>query len=286
MPTYDITVRTHNNAIRLSESDGRGMPIVLIHGSGASRAVFAKQFSSPLSRTHRMLALDLPGHGESANALHPAEDYTIPALARTVGEVLAARDVERAVVFGWSLGGHVGIELMATNSVVAGLMVSGAPPIPPGPLGMLRGFRTNLDLLLATKEQFSEREALRFYELCFHGQGDGAFLEAIRRADGRVRPAVSRSLMRGEGVDQKRAVEHAPVPVAMVNGQDETVTRLSYIAALDYNTLWRKASHVISNAGHAPFWDQPEIFNRLLAEFTADVADRRADEPVVLRKSA
>jgi len=286
MPIYDIAVKTQSSTIRLSESDGRGMPIVLIHGSGASRAVFGKQFSSPLSRSHRMVALDLPGHGESANARHPAEDYSIPALARTVGEVLAARDIERAVVFGWSLGGHVGIELMATNPTVAGLMVSGAPPIPPGPLGMLRGFKTNIDLLLATKEQFSERDALRFYELCYHGQGDRDFLEAIRRADGRVRTAVSRSLMRGEGVDQKRAVEHAPVPVAMLNGQDETVTRLSYIAALDYNTLWRKASHIIANAGHAPFWDQPDIFNRLLAEFTADVADNRIDEPAVLRKSA
>lgn len=286
MPIYDITVRTQASAIRLSESDGRGMPIVFIHGSGASRAVFAKQFASPLSRNHRMLALDLPGHGESSDAANPAQDYTIPALARTVGEVLAAREVERAVVFGWSLGGHIGIEMMATNPAVAGLMVSGAPPIPPGPLGMLRGFKTNLDLLLATKEQFTEREALRFYEMCYHGEGDGAFLEAIRRADGRVRTAVGRSLIRGEGVDQKRAVEHAPVPVAMLNGQDETVTRLSYVAALDYNTLWRKACHVISNAGHAPFWDQPDIFNRLLAEFAADIAHHQAEEPVALRKSA
>ncbi|WP_423068794.1 alpha/beta fold hydrolase [Devosia sp. CN2-171] len=286
MPIYDITVRTQTSAIRLSESDGRGMPIVLIHGSGASRTVFAKQLASPLSRSHRMLALDLPGHGESTNARHPAEDYTIPALARTVDEVLAARDIERAVVFGWSLGGHVAIELMATNPLVAGLMVAGAPPIPPGPLGLLRGFKTNIDLLLATKEQFSEREALRFYELCYHGHGDGAFLEAIRRADGRVRTAVSRSLLRGEGVDQKRAVEQASVPIAMVNGEAEPVARLNYIAALDYRTLWGNTCHVIPNAGHAPFWDRPDTFNRLLAQFAADVADNRLAKPAVLRQSA
>lgn len=286
MPTYDITIRTQAGVIRISESDGRGLPILLIHGSGASRAVFARQFASPLSRSHRLLALDLPGHGESSDATDPAEDYTIPALARTVGEVLVARDIERAVVFGWSLGGHVGIELMATNRVVEGLMVTGAPPIPPGPLGMLRGFQANLDLLLATKEQFTEREALRFYDLCYHGRGEGHFLEAIRRADGRIRSAVSRSLMHGDGVDQRRAVENAPVPVAMVNGEDDTVARLSYISALDYKTLWRSSCHVIANAGHAPFWDEPEIFNRLLGEFATDVAGMPADDPVILRKSA
>lgn len=286
MPIYDTTIKTASGAIRLSEYDGHGMPIVLVHGSGASRAVFTKQFSSKLLRQHRILALDLPGHGESEDAHHPSEDYSIPALARTVGEVLAARGIKRAVVVGWSLGGHVAIELMATNPIVAGLMVIGAPPISPGPLGMLRGFRTNLDLLLATKEHFTEREALRFYELCYHGAGDGAFLEAIRRADGRVRAAISRSLMRGEGIDQKSAVEHAPVPVAMLNGQNDSIVRLSYVSALDYNTLWRNSCQVIADAGHAPFWDQPDIFNQLLADFSADVADKQAGEPVVLRRSA
>ena len=66
---------------------------------------------------------------------------------------------------GWSLGGHVGIELMARHPGVTGLMIVGAPPVGRGPVAMLRGFQTNLDLLLAAKEQFTEREAQRFYEI-------------------------------------------------------------------------------------------------------------------------
>lgn len=286
MPIYQSTVRTQTGAIRLSESDGAGLPLLLIHGSGASRQVFARQFASPLARRHRMIALDLPGHGESDDAANPAEDYSIPALARTVAAVLEAKDIDRAVVFGWSLGGHVGIELLATNPGVAGLMISGAPPVAPGPVGMLRGFKTNWDLLLATKEQFSERDALRFYDLCYHGNGDGAFLESIRRADGRVRSAVSRSLLRGEGADQKRAVEHACVPVAVVNGEDESVARLSYMAGLGYRTLWGHVCHIIPNAGHAPFWDQPDTFNQLLAQFAADAAEFRCAEPMAYARSA
>lgn len=279
MTIYHSTVQTRSASIRLSESDGHGEPLLLIHGSGASRKVFGKQFSSALAEQHRLIALDLPGHGGSSDASSPA-DYGVDALATTVAEVLAHKGIEHAVVFGWSLGGHVGIELMARHPGVTGLMIAGAPPISRGPLAMLMGFQTNLDLLLATKEQFSERDAQRFYEMCYHGAGDPTFLQAIRRTDGRVRPAVSRSSVKGDVVDQKQAVEQAAVPIAIVNGASEPVARLSYLAGLNYRSLWGGICHIIPEAGHAPFWDQPEVFNDLLARFAADVVATPATTPV------
>jgi pimeloyl-ACP methyl ester carboxylesterase len=272
MPVWDSTIGTRAGGIRLSDTGGPRPPLLLVHGSGASRKVFAKQFDSPLADLHRIVALDLPGHGESENAADPAA-YTIPALAAAVGEVLDDLRIAHPVVLGWSLGGHVAIELLAQRPTLTGLMISGTPPVSPGPINLLRGFQTNLDILLATKEHFSERDALRFYEMCFHGAGDPAFLQSIRRTDGRVRVAVSRGLMQGEGADQRRTVEQSSVPIAIVNGEHESVTRLSYLNQLDYRSLWRGACHIIPNAGHAPFWDQPDTFNRLLSQFAADATD-------------
>ncbi len=284
MTAVNTTVNTKQARIALIQSSGDGLPVVMIHGSGSSKGVFARQFESPLAQSHRLIALDLPGHGESSDAAVPAEGYTVKGFAATVGEVLDDLGIERAAIFGWSLGGHVAIELMTWHPAVAGILVTGTPPLPRGPLGVLRGFQLHRDVLLASKPQFSDAEAERFLHLCFGDTGTPEFLASIKRADGRLRKIVFNGMMRGDGADQRRAVENAPVPVGIVNGADESIARLSFVAGVAYNTLWDGQCHVIEGTGHAPFWQRPDVFNPLLTRFVEDVAAapavRTLDEPM------
>ncbi len=52
------------------------------------------------------------GHGESDDAIDPIETYTRPGLADAAIELLRRIGVAQAAVFGWSFGGHIGIEMM------------------------------------------------------------------------------------------------------------------------------------------------------------------------------
>ncbi|MCV3206936.1 alpha/beta hydrolase [Mesorhizobium sp. YC-39] len=271
------TVRTEQADLRLSQSSGSGIPIVLIHGSGSSRAVFARQFDSPLAAAHRLIAFDLPGHGESSDARDPATAYTIAGLAQSAAQLLDIMGIDRAVVFGWSLGGHVAIELASFHRAVAGLMLTGAPPVSKGPFGMLRGFHAHWDMLLASKKIYSDRDAERFETLCFGDTADPSFREVILRTDGRLRSAVTRGMVTGKGADQKQVVEHAAFPVAIVNGENDPFVRLGYFETLAYGSLWEHC-HVIPGAGHAPFWERPDLFNPLLARFVETVARQGVDE--------
>jgi pimeloyl-ACP methyl ester carboxylesterase len=79
-------------------------------------------------------------------------------------------------------------------------------------------------------------------------------------------------MLAGLGKDQKRSVEHADVPIAVVNGIHEPFARLDYLSGLAWSNLWRDRCHVIADAGHAPFLEKPEEFNMLLAAFLRDVA--------------
>jgi pimeloyl-ACP methyl ester carboxylesterase len=286
MPISTTTCRTRHADVSVLDTGGTGYPVLLLHGSGSSKDVFEHQFSSALGVNSRLIAIDLPGHGKSSDANNPAAAYAIRGFAETVSDVLESLGLKQVAVLGWSLGGHIGIELLSSNPAVTGLMVVGAPPLSPGPLGMLRAFQTNWDLLLASKEVFSEHDAQRFHQLCFDGRGTASQLASIRRADGRVRSTVVRSMMNGQGCDQRRVVEKATVPIAVVNGASDPFTRLSYVASLDYGNLWTGRCHVLADAGHAVFWDQPVHFNALLGRFVDEVAALAVAEKRSARKIA
>lgn len=267
-------IRTRHAEVSLVETSGRSMAVLLLHGAAAAKEVFSRQLSHPMGDMYRMIALDWPGHGASENAADPAACYSVTGLADVASEVLAALGIERAAVFGWSMGGHVAIELAATHPGIAGLMLTGAPPVAPGVIGMLRGFHANWDMLLASKEVYSPRDAERFAKLCFGDNPEPAFLDMILRSDGRARAHFPKSLMRGEGADQRRTIERTDIPVAVVNGADDHFVRVGYPDSLTFRALFEDRCHVVEGAGHAPFWQQPEQFNLILQRFLKHVYSR------------
>lgn len=119
-----MTPKTHDNA---------GNPALLcIHGNSHSSEIFRHVLHSSLSRSNQILAFDLPGHGLSDDATDPNNAYTMPAFAKCAWEVLDVLKIREVIVFGWSLGGHLGIEMIAApaaHTKLRGVMIVGTPPI-------------------------------------------------------------------------------------------------------------------------------------------------------------
>ncbi len=87
---------------------GAGPPVVLVHGLGATKASFLPTVAA-LAPHHRVIAIDLPGFGDSVKPVAAA--YDAPFFARAVVALLDALDLPRAAVAGNSMGGRVAIEL-------------------------------------------------------------------------------------------------------------------------------------------------------------------------------
>ncbi len=261
MPSGAHIVRTTHADIAVYETSGSGLPILLLHGNSFCKEAFDRQLASPLASVYRMIAIDLPGHGASSNAFDPRRSYSMPAYAEMAMEVLQALGVERA------LGGHVGLELVPRWPGLAGLMITGAPPVAQDAASIQAGFSTDPDLLLAGKADLTEDEKARFaHAAC--GDVVAPFLrEALDRTDPQAREILFANLFAGQASNQRAIAEGMTVPLAIVNGEHEPFANLAYIDSLKLPALWEGKAHVMAGVGHMPFRDAAEAFNALLGRF-------------------
>ena len=84
--------------------------VLLVHGWGASVYSFSEMIPVLANAGHRIIALDLPGHGLSDKPLDEAK-YETRALTDAVLATANAMGVRRFAFVGHSLGGSIGLEL-------------------------------------------------------------------------------------------------------------------------------------------------------------------------------
>ena len=271
-----LHVKTGAGRIAVRVSPGRRSPLLLIHGNSMSAAAFGDLLSSPLGRSYRLIAVDLPGHGASDDAAFPDAAYTLPGFADAMLDVLFALDAPEAAICGWSLGGHIAMEMMTRSPLVAGAFAIAAPPVRPGP-DAIRGFNMIDELGLFMTEDLDATRTRQLAELCTRTPAPEFAYGAALRADGRARRIVIETMLRGYGSDPAPLFNDPRRPVALVMGQLERMTSRAFLSSVTGPGLWRGHIQEISGAGHAPFLDAPAAFNALLLDFMRDVArDRRA----------
>lgn len=102
----ELGPRQTSNGIAYVER-GQGEALLLIHGVGLNADAWGPQVDA-LSDTHRVIALDMPGHGQSAP---PASQAAIADYAAQAVALLDALGIERANVVGHSMGGLVALAM-------------------------------------------------------------------------------------------------------------------------------------------------------------------------------
>ena len=273
METRTLTLeRADIGTLAYSERTGEKLPIVFVHGSGFSKDVFKLQFESRQLSGHHLFAIDLPGHGDSADANDPSAVYSYAGLASVVTDFIERLNIDRCLLVGWSLGGHVAYDMLDTVPQVAGVMAFGAPPAVGGPLGIIRSLHISKNLLLISKAKFTRADAERFERVCLDGHFAGEFVETLCRTDEKMRPCLSRSVMASTGQGQKKRVESARTPICLLQGRHDPVSRTGYMQAFPGQNLFAGRCIIFDESGHAPFVDAADKFDCLLAQF-ADFAE-------------
>jgi pimeloyl-ACP methyl ester carboxylesterase len=149
-PREDASIRVDDCRIVYRAWGERGRPVVVLVHGGAAHAGWWDHVGPHLAATHRVVALDLSGHGDSG---HRAS-YSIRTWATEVLAVAAAESDEPAVLMGHSMGGLVVLAAAGRGGSALGGVAAvdivpessgpggyGPTPRPPGAVHRVHGTR-------------------------------------------------------------------------------------------------------------------------------------------------
>ncbi len=262
-------VETSACDVAIVESAGDGPAVLFLHGNSSCKEVFRNQLQGEIGQTWRCVAMDLPGHGRSSDAVDPEKTYNMPGYADTALEMMSALGHEKFAMFGWSLGGHIGIEMLDRSDRLTALMISGTPPVGKEPDALSVGFKPSEHMHLAGQGDFTAEEVDAYARATcgINAPFEDFLSDAVARTDGRARELMLGKFAEGFGCNQKQTAMDATIPLAIVNGADEPFVNNEFVASIGLENLWEDKLHLIDGVGHAPFWEAPGLFDPFLIRY-------------------
>ena len=265
---------------------GDGPPVVLVHGLGASSTAWHYQLDA-LAGSHRVFAIDLPGHGRTPLPRDAAGGALAAEVVTAFLEQVAGAP---AALAGHSMGGAVALlaALRRPDLVRSLALVSSAGLGPEMPLFLRALCAPGADRLMELVGPLLVRAIGRVPALRRRVAGDGAadilapvLAEALehyrRRRSIRAFTTALRAGATTAGQDSRYVLldrlSELDVPVLVVWGRDDRVLPLEH--GLRAAELSRGRLAVLE-CGHSPMLEAAALFTELLREFFSAPAWRPA----------
>ena len=255
------------------EDQGKGQPIVLIHGWTCSSKVWQKNVPE-LSQKNRVITMDLRGHGNSSKIL---SGHTIGQYARDVREVIEQLGLKNVVLAGWSLGGPVLLsyyQQYAKDSRLKALgLIDTAPyPFSPGEWnshGLKNSNTTGMNNMfkayIADPLKFSTAFTGNMFKGGKASESDMGWIPAeLTKTPSWIGVAIYSDFLISDYVKTLPAIK-IPVVVfaADSNVYKKGIAMGKYIAG----QIPKSTFVPFEDAGHLLFYEQPEKFNKALGDF-------------------
>jgi len=263
-------------AVRVA-GDPQAPPIVLVHGWASAGSVWAEQLGdADLTARHRLVALDLRGHGES-DVPDPADGgYDKPATWADDLAAVLAHVGRPAVVVGWSYGGLVITDYLRErgSAGLAGIVLVGAiTEIGAGRPGGRTGSSWH-GVMRPALSQDPAQAIPALTSLATAMTAEPADGRDVQRRLGdmlRVPPKVRAALFRRD-LGSAEVLAKVSVPTLIVHGDADTDVDPS---TSDYAAGKIPGADLrwFPGVGHMPFVERRAEFNAALIEFAGSIAN-------------
>ena len=252
---------------------GKGnIPIVFLHGATQDRTIWTRQIAY-FRRTHRCIAYDARGHGQTPLSLGEGEVLSIDLMARDCVAFLDALGIERAILCGVSLGGMTAAAVAARAPGRCEAIVFANTPLA---LSLSPKLLTLVDWL---NPYAALIPILRFIDPGKFARFGVRVLRFVL-GSGWARPEAANRLVRAfERMPARNLVEvyraicetrlpdlgRVDAPALVVTGWDEA--DMIFRHAAEIGRLIGRAELVTLPGGHVTNLDSPDAFNEALEGF-------------------
>ena len=251
-----------------------GPPILFIHGWSQNHLCWEKQVESTLAGEFRLVAYDLRGHGMSDAPLEP-EHYTDGRLwAEDVAAIVDQLGLVRPVLVGWSYGAFVicdYVRVYGQDRIAAIEFVEGVTRLGESSFGTLigPGFLDHFVDATADDLPTNIRTMRSFVRTCTAKPLSADDFETALCWN-IVVPAQIRANLAAREMDFDDVLRVIEVPMLVTHGRADSVV-LPAMAEHILATCATAEASWYDGVGHAPHLEEPERFNRELAELTLRV---------------
>jgi len=270
MKSHKITGGAGISLNLVETGSAKGRPILFLHGVSQSSLAWRPQLNSDLADEHRLVAMDLRGHGLSAK---PRDGYGDSKLwADDLNAAIRTLGLDHPILSGWSYGPlvildyirHYGEDDIGGVQFVGGITRLGTEQamsvLTPQFLALVPGF-------FATDAEESARSLEQLIRMCVR-ELSAADLYMMLGYNLSVPPYVRQGMF-SRAFDNNDLLPKIRKPVLITHGAEDAVVKPAIVdqhkAAMPHAQI-----HLMANAGHAPNWDDPAGFNRRLHTFAAN----------------
>jgi pimeloyl-ACP methyl ester carboxylesterase len=261
---------------------GDGPPVILLHGTGGHVEAWAHNLA-PLAEHHRVIAIDMVGHGLSDK---PDLEYVLTDYTAHVREVMAALGLRQARFAGISLGAWVATWLALESPELVHSLVNCTGGVFRWADGQEPAeARQRRTMVSASSEVLAlTRDAVRRrLEILFHDPAHCSDelvdlrLELYSRPDAAAVLGAIHHMLAYDSPDRikfsltEERLAQIRVPVFYLWGEHNpggSIGSATKAAALTE----RAELAVIAGAGHWPQWERPAEFNQLVIDYFARTA--------------
>ncbi|WP_439417061.1 alpha/beta fold hydrolase [Larkinella sp. GY13] len=250
----------------------RKTALVFIHSRCLSLKMWEQQLNSDALTDYRLIAFDLPGHGQSEQSNDPMTDYSLQGSLRLLTGLLDQLQLNSYILVGCSIGGHIALQALPRLAGCIGVMALTMPITKPPNFGQMFAAGEIMNRVYGVANP-NPTDVSTYADRLVSKQPlvRPAFLEEdFYKTDYRIHEAITQGILADEYDDETEIIRKSGVPIAVVVGADEQFHNLAYLETLALPGIWRNQILAIPQAGHLPGLENPQVLNTILAAFAAD----------------